>query len=586
VVTPEVLARCCPKGYIQNLRFRRWIIDVGYESEENAEQLREMCARSFTFFANAFLWTLDPRSSKDRKRPSAVPFILYPFQERDAETIEECIETGQDVVVSKSRDMGASWLILLVFLWRWLFREDQTFLCASRTKEYVDATGNPKALFQKLDFAIERLPTFLLPKRGKGIGRTFMTLRNEENGSVINGESTTGNLGRGDRRTSIMIDEFAAFEVQDGFDALASTRDVTPCRIFNSTISRQRGAFDTLLDDPDRCQIRMHWTDHPVKAIGLYRDAAGKVRSPWYDAECKRCVTAQEIACEIDMDRAAASNSFFTSEDLNMAAQHCRIPWKTGDVRHDELGRFVGWEDTSIGLAEMWVLPDASGAFPRDRNYIVAVDVSSGTGSSNSTISVFDDSTGEQLLEWVSPHVRPDRLAPIACAIGRWFGGSDGEATMVFENQGPGLSFHSACRDLEYRRFYIRRREDQRNTRMTEFVGVFVNGGEKVRQWGNFRRMWMEGRIVIRSRRAVEECRNIVYMPTGEIAHSGTRSTDPSSARANHGDRASACCIAAVAMSPAARGAKTPMDERPPSPFMQRWMDHERRMAEEAAEAW
>jgi len=562
------------------------IVAIGHESEKSGEELREMCARSFTFFANTFLWTLDPRSAKDRKRPSAVPFVLYPFQERDAATIIECIETGQDVVVSKSRDMGASWLILMVFLWMWLFREDQNFLCASRVKDYVDLNGNPKALFQKLDFALERLPTFLLPKRGKGIGRTFMVLKNEENGSVINGESTTGNLGRGDRRTAMMIDEFAAFEVQDGYDALASTRDVSPCRIFNSTISRQRGAFDTLLDDLDRRQIRMHWTDHPVKSVGLYRDAAGKVRSPWYDAECKRCATQQEIACEIDMDRAAASNSFFPAEELNMAAQHCRIPFRVGDVRHDELGRFCGWDDTAIGLAEMWIVPDATGEFPRDRDYIVACDVSSGTGSSNSTISVFDESTGEQLLEWASPHIRPDKLAPIACAIGRWFGGRSGEATLVFENMGPGLTFHSACKDVEYRRYYIRRREDQRNTRMTEFVGVFVNGNEKVRQWGNFRRMWSEGRMVIRSRKAVEECRNIVYLPTGEIAHAGTRSVDPSSARANHGDRASACCCAAVALASVARGARTPMEESTPGPFLLRRMAHERELAAREAEDW
>ena len=157
---------------------------------------------------------------------------------------------------------------------------------------------------------------------------------------------------------------------------------------------------------------------------------------------------------------------------------------------------------------------------------------------------------------------------------------------MVFENMGPGLTFHSACKDVEYRRYYIRRREDQRNTRMTEFVGVFVNGNEKVRQWGNFRRMWSEGRMVIRSRKAVEECRNIVYLPTGEIAHAGTRSVDPSSARANHGDRASACCCAAVALASVARGARTPMEESTPGPFLLRRMAHERELAAREAEDW
>jgi hypothetical protein len=45
---------------------------------------------------------------------------------------------------------------------------------------------------------------FLVPKHD----RKLLGLRNEVNGSTIDGESTNPDLGRGDRRTSMLIDEF------------------------------------------------------------------------------------------------------------------------------------------------------------------------------------------------------------------------------------------------------------------------------------------------------------------------------------------------------------------------------------------
>ncbi len=62
---------------------------------------------------------------------------------------------------------------------------------------------------------------------------------NADNGSVIDGESTTGDAGRGDRRTAMFIDEYAAFDVTDGYRVLLASRDTTNCRGFNSTPESQ-----------------------------------------------------------------------------------------------------------------------------------------------------------------------------------------------------------------------------------------------------------------------------------------------------------------------------------------------------------
>ena len=46
----------------------------------------------------------------------------------------------------------------------------------------------------------------------------------------------------------------------------------------------------------------LHWTLHPDKAKGLYHDATGKPRSPWYDRRIKeKNMTAAAVARELDL---------------------------------------------------------------------------------------------------------------------------------------------------------------------------------------------------------------------------------------------------------------------------------------------
>jgi len=48
--------------------------------------------------------------------------------------------------------------------------------------------------------------------------------------------------------------------------------------------------------------IRLHWSLHPDKNKGLYRDDSGKLRSPWYDKEIEsKQMTAAAVARELDI---------------------------------------------------------------------------------------------------------------------------------------------------------------------------------------------------------------------------------------------------------------------------------------------
>ena len=95
-----------------------------------------------------------------------LPFITWEYQEEAIHEIIRCImppagEEQEDLGIEKSRDMGATVIVLGVMLWLYLFYDDMSFLLGSNKQESVDKAGNHKALFQKLDAMLRRLPMFL-----------------------------------------------------------------------------------------------------------------------------------------------------------------------------------------------------------------------------------------------------------------------------------------------------------------------------------------------------------------------------------------------------------------------------------------
>lgn len=194
---------------------------------------------------------------------SRIPFITWDYQNEAFERMQKAMDDGHDVVIEKSRDMGASWMMLTLFQWRWQFYPLQSFLMMSRKEDYVDSTGNPDSLFWKLDFLLEYQPSWLRPV----FTRNQMMLVNVENKSVISGETTNQNAGRGGRRTAILIDEAAA--ITKLVDVDAATADVTDCRFWNST-PMGRNHFYRLRCSKAAEVITMHWRSHPHKRKGLY----------------------------------------------------------------------------------------------------------------------------------------------------------------------------------------------------------------------------------------------------------------------------------------------------------------------------
>ena len=519
-----------PKDPAQNLKFREEMVQMGSTDKKAAEELYIMCSRDMLFYINTFCWTYDPRVGD-----GTLPFITYDFQNESFGELHDCIGKS-DIVIKKSRDMGASWMLLTVFEYMWHFRPSQSFLLVSRNEDYVDKPGNPKSLFWKIDFIHKYLPGWLKPR----LTRTKLRLTNEDNGSTIDGESTTGDVARGDRRTAIGLDEFAAFDIDAGYRALASTRDATRCRIFNSTPSGTNNAFYDLATSDTISQITLHWTRHPIKAAGQYKDSQGKTRSPWYDEECKRCANPQEIAQELDIDFAGSDYQFFDVIMLDKLMQDtARKPMTIGELKFNAVNASVeGFDQMPKGNLRLWVNPDAQGNLPKDRKYAIGADIAAGTGSSNSVLSVGDCRTGEKVAELVTPNLRPDQLATYAVALGRWFCGSEDEATMIWEAPGPGRNFGDRVMELGYRNIWRKKSIDGK---VNKIPGWWPTKDEKRSLYSEYRTALSTNKFINRSIDALRECKEIIFAATGWITHSRSlRTVDPSGARENHGDRPTA----------------------------------------------
>lgn len=582
LLDPEALYRTVPKGITENLRYRRSVIASGYADPALARQLCAAAASDVLWWINTFVWTFNPRHTK-KNQSKIIPFVTWEFQDDVIRDLEYAISEGEDRLIEKTRDMGVSWIVLVDFLHHWMFDDMSSFLLGSRKEEYVDKAGDPKSLFWKIDFALKNLPGWMVPD----LRRNKLHLHNNENGATIDGESTNQDFARGDRRTAIALDEFAA--VENGNAILAATADVTNCRIYMSTHKGVATAFNAVKEKGETKVVRLHWTTHPIKAKGIYRAPDGKMRSPWYDAECKRRLNRQEVAQEIDIDVLGSDYQYFDPDLLHkVQTEQVFPPYSRGDLDFStENLEFRDWVESPEGRWKLWMHLDDEFHPPRDRDFSLGADISAGQGASDSALVIVDAKTGEKVAEYANNDITPDKLADLAIAACKWFGGCLDGAFLIWEENGPGQLFGKQVVSVRnYGRFYLRRRELSLRKRTTDQPGWWTTPENKIDLLGEYRRAMGQGQYQERSEACLAECRQYIrQMGTGAIVHTkAVNSIDPAASKDNHGDLVVASALAWYGVGNTERKPLVQKRDIPVRCLFRR--REERRKAEASKELW
>jgi len=371
--------------------------------EINREVSKQLCKDSFKYFANNFIWIQNPRAEDPRDKD--IPFLLWNFQEHAASEIIKAVEEGYDIPIEKSRDMGMSWLLIAILVWGWHFREWEC-LVGSQKAENVDTRGNIKALLEKARYIIERTPNWLLPHLTRGEHDKSMILVSPQHSASIAGESNNTNFGRSDRRKVILFDEFTSWEQTDRA-AWQSCSATTKCRIPLST-PNTRGIncyFYQIIQDhirKNKPYLRLHWSLHPTFGHKLYEDEYGKPRSPWYDSECKRAASMQEVYQELDIDyEASMAGKVFGEFNLELHVDD-KLEY------NPNLPLYVSWDFGLDQTALLWIQHDPY----KNKHYIIDEYVNDGRGAGDSIyhyIDVVDSKPYKKAIHFGDPYSGENR---------------------------------------------------------------------------------------------------------------------------------------------------------------------------------
>ena len=556
-----------PRDRVKNLKWRLYVLRRCREDVRYRAAVFEMCRRDIIFFVNTFVWQFNPNAIGDMSTLDG-PFVTWAFQDRAIRTILGCIADRTDLIIEKSREMGASWLCLIIMLWFWLFHPMSKFLCVSRNAKAVDDHEDSDSLFWKIEYIIRLLPEWMTPDHTHKV----MSFSNLENGSQITGQASTGKAGVGGRALAIFVDEFS--QIREAREVYDRTSDTSGCRIFNGTHKGTGTMFHELTMKAESSRMLrklvMHWSEHPDKANGMYRfdretqrvttydtgysypsdfqfvidgtPTGGPhpgLRSPWYDAACQRKGSARGIAADLDINPTGSVEQVFDAMMIHDRTVAYGKEPRRYEIEYDrETAEPKRLHPKADGQVLVWGRIDGDGKPPRG-TYAFGCDIAQGTGATPSCMCGADAETGQKVFEFASPTIEPKDFAYLAVAVCRLYGnGSDRPAKLAWEVPGPGQTFGKHVVLLGHRNMYYRTTEHRIKREVSDTPGWTNAPDSMLNLILSYRDALRSCKYLNPSKPAMRECLSFVYGPDGYVYHTGSRDTgEASGARVNHGDR-------------------------------------------------
>ncbi len=337
-----------------------------------------------------------------------IPFHLYPFQEQLLEDFED----HRFNVILKARQLGISTITAAYVAWMMMFHREKNVLVIA-TKFNTAAN-----LVKKVKAIIKALPEWLRISNVDIDNRTSFVL---SNGSQIKASSTSGDAGRSEALSLLVIDEAAHV---DGLDelwmGLYPTLSTGGRCIALSTPNGVGNWFHKIYSEADNrtndfFPTKLPWDVHPD------RD------EEWFDKETRN-MSRREIAQELECNFNMSGETVFSPEDLEVYHSMTREPkYRTGFDRN------------------LWIWEE----YNQENTYLIAADVARGDGKDYSVCHVFKLETMEIVAEYQGK-CTPDIFSRVLFDVGQEYG----SGLLVVENNSVGFAVLDKLKEMRYPNLY------------------------------------------------------------------------------------------------------------------------------------
>jgi len=339
-----------------------------------------------------------------------IPFRTYDFQ-------DDLLRDFNDYrfnVILKARQLGISTVTAAYVAWMMMFHRDKNILVIA-TK--FSTAGN---LVKKVKHLIRNLPEWMMVSHISVDNRTSFEL---SNGSQIKASSTSGDAGRSEALSLLVIDEAAHVEgLEDLWTGLYPTLSTGGRCIALSTPNGVGNWFHQTFIDADIATNDFHPTTLPW-AVHPDRDR------DWFERETKnmsRRQIAQELECNFNM----SGETVLHPADLEKIEKTniCDPAYKTGFDRN------------------LWIWKTCN----PEHTYLLTADVARGDGKDFSAFHIIDLNTLEQVAEYQG---RPslEIYANLLQNTAREYG----ECMLVVENNNIGFAILEKLIEAGYPNLYF-----------------------------------------------------------------------------------------------------------------------------------
>jgi len=337
-----------------------------------------------------------------------IPFKTYPYQDDMLTNFND----HRFNVILKARQLGLSTIVSAYVVWMMLFHRDKNVLVMAT--KFSTATN----VVKKVKNIMKNLPDWIRISDIKIDNRASFEL---SNGSQIKATSTSGDAGRSEALSLLVIDEAAHVEgLEELWTGLYPTLSTGGRCIALSTPNGVGNWFHkTYIDaeqgENDFFHSILPWDVHPE------RDQA------WFEKETRN-MSRRQIAQELECNFNTSGETVIHPDDIAHLQELCYEPkYRTGFDRN-----YWIWEEYKPG-----------------EKYLVIADVARGDGKDSSAFHVFKISNMEQVAEYQGkPSL--DLYSNMLNQVGNEYG----SALLVVENIGIGISVLEKLELLGYSNLY------------------------------------------------------------------------------------------------------------------------------------